>query len=152
MGATSSTQVCPTLITQQKALNKAQDGIFNTYPTSYLNGRRNPTLMLTDYRREMSSHTSPASRKRNTYPTSYLNGRRNPTLMLTDYRREMSSHTSPASRKRPKEVSNEASQQEESNATTLTSIGGVYRRQSEKIRFDEQQLGYRGRVRYREMF
>ncbi|KZV30035.1 hypothetical protein F511_19261 [Dorcoceras hygrometricum] len=73
---------------------------------------------------------------RNTYPTSYLNGRRNPTLMLIDYRREMSSHTSPASRNHPKAASSEASQQEESSATTLTSIGAIYHRQSEKIRFD----------------
>ncbi|KZV30270.1 hypothetical protein F511_39361 [Dorcoceras hygrometricum] len=69
-----------------------------------------------------------------TYPTSYLDGERNPTLMLTYYTREMSSHTSPASSKRPKAVPNEASQQEESNATTLTSIGAIYRRQSKKIR------------------
>ncbi|KZV53697.1 hypothetical protein F511_38747 [Dorcoceras hygrometricum] len=33
-----------------------------------------------------------------------------------------------------RQYSNEASQQEESNATTLTSIGAVYRRQSKKIR------------------
>ncbi|KZV37601.1 protease Do-like 5, chloroplastic [Dorcoceras hygrometricum] len=46
----------------------------------------------------------------------------------------MSSHTSPASSKRLKAISNEASQQEESNATTLTSIGAVYHRQSKKIR------------------
>ncbi|KZV24622.1 G-type lectin S-receptor-like serine/threonine-protein kinase [Dorcoceras hygrometricum] len=46
----------------------------------------------------------------------------------------MSSHTSPASRKLPKTAPNEASQQEESSANTLTSIGAVYRRQSEKIR------------------
>ncbi|KZV48106.1 hypothetical protein F511_15761 [Dorcoceras hygrometricum] len=39
-----------------------------------------------------------------------------------------------ASRKFPKVVSNEASQQEESNATTLTSIGTVYHRHSKKIR------------------
>ncbi|KZV30036.1 hypothetical protein F511_19262 [Dorcoceras hygrometricum] len=52
-------------------------------------------------------------------------------------RREMSSHTSPASRKHPKVASSEASQQEESRTTTLTSIGAVYRRQSEKIRFGE---------------
>ncbi|KZV43166.1 hypothetical protein F511_41044 [Dorcoceras hygrometricum] len=32
----------------------------NTYPTSYLNDRSNPTLMLTDYIREMSSRTSPS--------------------------------------------------------------------------------------------
>ncbi|KZV30749.1 hypothetical protein F511_03727 [Dorcoceras hygrometricum] len=38
------------------------------------------------------------------------------------------------SRKLPKAVPNEASQQEESNATTLTSIEVVYHRQSEKIR------------------
>ncbi|KZV14335.1 hypothetical protein F511_43658 [Dorcoceras hygrometricum] len=31
----------------------------NTYPTSYLNGGSNSTLMLTDYTREMSSRTSP---------------------------------------------------------------------------------------------
>ncbi|KZV46720.1 hypothetical protein F511_13745 [Dorcoceras hygrometricum] len=37
-----------------------------------------------------------------------------------------------------KQYQNEASQQEESNDTTLTSIGAVYRRQSKKIRFDEQ--------------
>ncbi|KZV56780.1 hypothetical protein F511_36100 [Dorcoceras hygrometricum] len=40
--------------------------------------------------------------------------------------------------KHPKAAPNEASQQEESNATTLTSIGAVYRRQSKKIRFGEQ--------------
>ncbi|KZV35349.1 plasminogen activator inhibitor 1 RNA-binding protein-like [Dorcoceras hygrometricum] len=39
-----------------------------------------------------------------------------------------------ASSKHPKAVSNEASQQEESNATTLTSIETVYHRQSKKIR------------------
>ncbi|KZV16359.1 hypothetical protein F511_12249 [Dorcoceras hygrometricum] len=39
-----------------------------------------------------------------------------------------------ASRKLPKVVPNEASQQEESSATTLTSIGAVYRRQSKNIR------------------
>ncbi|KZV57501.1 hypothetical protein F511_31907 [Dorcoceras hygrometricum] len=33
---------------------------------------------------------------------------------------------------------NEASQQEESNATTLTSIGAIYRRQSKKIRFRQE--------------
>ncbi|KZV44408.1 hypothetical protein F511_19003 [Dorcoceras hygrometricum] len=55
------------------------------------------------------------------------------TEMLTDYTREMSSHTSPSSSKRPKSISSEASQQEESHATTLTSIGVVYRRQSKKI-------------------
>ncbi|KZV37022.1 hypothetical protein F511_13753 [Dorcoceras hygrometricum] len=66
----------------------------------------------------------------NTYPNKL--GRK-PTLMLTDYTREMSSHTSPASSKRPKTI-NEASQQEESNATILTSIGAVYRRLSKKIR------------------
>ncbi|KZV20854.1 hypothetical protein F511_40202 [Dorcoceras hygrometricum] len=48
--------------------------------------------------------------------------------------KEMSSHTSPASSKRPKAAPNEACQQKESNATTLTSIGAIYRRQSEKIR------------------
>ncbi|KZV18690.1 formin-like protein 14 [Dorcoceras hygrometricum] len=48
-------QICPTLLTLQKALNEAQGRIFNTYPTSYLNSRRNPMLMLTDYTREMSS-------------------------------------------------------------------------------------------------
>ncbi|KZV48596.1 hypothetical protein F511_28221 [Dorcoceras hygrometricum] len=46
--------------------------------------------------------------------------------------------TSPASRKRSRATSNEASQQEESNATTHTSIGAVYRRRLEKIRFEEQ--------------
>ncbi|KZV34163.1 hypothetical protein F511_40794 [Dorcoceras hygrometricum] len=44
-----------------------------------------------------------------------------------------------------KQYPNEESQQEESNATTLTSIGAVYHRQSEKIRFSEQYLGYRDR-------
>ncbi|KZV22413.1 hypothetical protein F511_22818 [Dorcoceras hygrometricum] len=34
-------------------------------------------------------------------------------------------------------VPNEASQQEESSATTLTSVGAVYRRQSEKIRLQK---------------
>ncbi|KZV49157.1 hypothetical protein F511_42946 [Dorcoceras hygrometricum] len=38
-----------------------------------------------------------------------------------------------ASRKLPKALLNEASQQEKSSATTLTSIRAVYRRQSEKI-------------------
>ncbi|KZV56891.1 hypothetical protein F511_15810 [Dorcoceras hygrometricum] len=64
-----------------------------------------------------------------------------PTLLIQqkalskaqDYRREMSSHTSPASCKLPKAVPNEASQQEESSATTLTSVGAIYRQQSEKI-------------------
>ncbi|KZV48153.1 hypothetical protein F511_23954 [Dorcoceras hygrometricum] len=102
IGSYKLNQICPTLLTQQKALNKAQGRIFDAYPTSYLNGRRNPTLMLTNYRREMSSHTSPASHKH------------------------------------PKAVPNEASQQEESSATTLTSIEAVYRQQSEKIRFGEQ--------------
>ncbi|KZV58136.1 protein IQ-DOMAIN 1-like [Dorcoceras hygrometricum] len=98
IGSYELNQICPTFLTQQKALSKAQGRIFNTYPRSYLNGRRNPTLMLTDYTREMSLHTSPASSKR------------------------------------PKAVSNEASQQEESNTTTLTSIGAFYHRQSKKIR------------------
>ncbi|KZV23748.1 pentatricopeptide repeat-containing protein [Dorcoceras hygrometricum] len=37
-----------------------------------------------------------------------------------------------------KQYPNEASQQEESNATTLTSIGADYRRQSKKIRKEKQ--------------
>ncbi|KZV57999.1 hypothetical protein F511_44359 [Dorcoceras hygrometricum] len=37
-----------------------------------------------------------------------------------------------------KQYPNEASQQEESNATTLTSIGDIYRRQSKKIRINRQ--------------
>ncbi|KZV48145.1 beta-glucosidase 40-like [Dorcoceras hygrometricum] len=37
---------------------KSQD--LSTYPTSYLNGRIKATLMLTDYRTEMSSRTSPS--------------------------------------------------------------------------------------------
>ncbi|KZV28572.1 hypothetical protein F511_38859 [Dorcoceras hygrometricum] len=39
-----------------------------------------------------------------------------------------------------------ASQQEESNATTLILVGVIYRRQSKKIRFSEQLLGYRDRI------
>ncbi|KZV31231.1 hypothetical protein F511_17105 [Dorcoceras hygrometricum] len=74
----------------------------------------------------------------NTYPTSYLNGRSKDTLMLTHYRMEMSSRTSPASRKLLQAVPNETSQQEESNATTLTSIGAACHRQSEKKSHDEQ--------------
>ncbi|KZV18814.1 hypothetical protein F511_31680 [Dorcoceras hygrometricum] len=77
IGSYELNQICPTLLTRQKALNKAQ-------------------------------------------------------------RKEMSSHTSPASRKLPKAAPNESSQQEESSAATLTSIGAVYRRQSERIRFGEQ--------------
>ncbi|KZV39424.1 Qa-SNARE, Tlg2/Syntaxin16-family [Dorcoceras hygrometricum] len=57
-----------------------------------------------------------------------------------------------ASHKLLKAVLIEASQQEESSATTLTSIEAVYRRQSEKIRFGEQYLGYRDRILYREIF
>ncbi|KZV34365.1 hypothetical protein F511_36135 [Dorcoceras hygrometricum] len=102
IGSYELNQICPTLLTQQKALNEAQGRIFNTYQTSYLNDRQNPTLMLTEYTREMSLHTSPASRKP------------------------------------PEAVPNEASQQEESSATTLTSIGAIYRRKSEKIWFGEQ--------------
>ncbi|KZV34366.1 hypothetical protein F511_36136 [Dorcoceras hygrometricum] len=62
IGSYELNQICPTLITQQKALNKAQ-----------------------------------------------------------------------ASRKPPEAITNKASQQEESSATTLTSIGDIYHRQSEKI-------------------
>ncbi|KZV30934.1 hypothetical protein F511_24614 [Dorcoceras hygrometricum] len=40
----------------------------------------------------------------------------------------------------------ERSRQEESSATTLASVGAVYRRQSEKIRFGEHYLGYRDRI------
>ncbi|KZV19951.1 hypothetical protein F511_25309 [Dorcoceras hygrometricum] len=83
IGSYKLNQICPTLLTQQKALNKAQGRIFNTYPTSYLNGRRNPTLMLTDYRREMSSHTSPASRKHpKAAPKTKRLSKRSPALPL----------------------------------------------------------------------
>ncbi|KZV58507.1 TMV resistance protein N-like [Dorcoceras hygrometricum] len=44
-----------------------------------------------------------------------------------------------------KQYPNEASQLEESNATTLTSIGAIYRRKSEKIMFGEQYLRSRNR-------
>ncbi|KZV41530.1 hypothetical protein F511_34424 [Dorcoceras hygrometricum] len=37
-----------------------------------------------------------------------------------------------------KQYPNEASQQEESNATTLAFVGATYRRKSKKIRFGEQ--------------
>ncbi|KZV46116.1 hypothetical protein F511_12643 [Dorcoceras hygrometricum] len=57
-----------------------------------------------------------------------------------------SSKQTQASSKRPKAPPNEVSQQEESSATTLTSIESSYRRQSEKTRFGEQKLGYRDRV------
>ncbi|KZV39007.1 alpha-glucan water dikinase, chloroplastic-like [Dorcoceras hygrometricum] len=52
----------------------------------------------------------------------------------------MQQHASPASSKRPKAAPKEASQQEESNATTLTSIGAIYRRKSKKIRSDYTQV------------
>ncbi|KZV40182.1 mediator of RNA polymerase II transcription subunit 16 [Dorcoceras hygrometricum] len=93
IGSYELNQICPTLLTRQKALDKAQD-----------------------------------------------------------YRREMSSQSLKAPRKLQKAVPNEASEQEESNATTLTSIGAAYRRQSEKIWSGEQLLGYRDRIRYREIF
>ncbi|KZV52289.1 hypothetical protein F511_37701 [Dorcoceras hygrometricum] len=44
----------------------------------------------------------------------------------------------PSPPKSSKETPNEASKQEDSNATTLNSVGAIYRRQSEKIRFGEQ--------------
>ncbi|KZV50003.1 hypothetical protein F511_21857 [Dorcoceras hygrometricum] len=54
IGSYELNQICPTLLTQQKALNKAQDRILTLTQQAYLKGRSKATLMLTDYQREMS--------------------------------------------------------------------------------------------------
>ncbi|KZV20901.1 hypothetical protein F511_27770 [Dorcoceras hygrometricum] len=66
-------------------------------------------------------------------------------LKAQDYRREMSSNTSPASRKLPKAVPNEASQQEEYSATTLTSV----RDATDNLRYkDDFPLRSESHIRY----
>ncbi|KZV25499.1 hypothetical protein F511_07209 [Dorcoceras hygrometricum] len=57
-------------------------------------------------------------------------------LMPTDYTREMSRTPHQLQENVQKLYPNEASQQEESNATTLALVGAAYRQQSKKIRLD----------------
>ncbi|KZV49473.1 protein tipD [Dorcoceras hygrometricum] len=95
-------QICPTLLTQQKALRKSQGRILTLTQQA---------TSMADKIRRLCKHT------------------REGRCLRTPLQLHASLQ---------KAAPNEASQQEESSATTHTSVGAIYRRQSKKIRFGEQ--------------